>query len=157
MVQLLAGYNPFANIDLHVPNAYRELVTELQTNDDSGDEQDIAPFRRMVDVWFYAMCLGVKNEICTQLPADSYHRFHTGQVLQNNMTIIEFLLCNAIAHTGDPFIIEDAREVIAIADGYVAGGLSFLEEQVGDNRSALMNISWALNSEFPILDDDEET
>ena len=153
MAQLPAGFNPFANIDLHVPNAYRELVTELQSNDDLGDESDVAPFRRMVDVWFYAMCLGAKENLCNELAPDRYHKFVTGQVLQNNSTIIEFLLANAIAHTDDPFVIEDPRRVVAIADGYAAGGLGFLEEQYKGQGSALLNISRSLIQEFPYTEE----
>jgi hypothetical protein len=148
MATLLRNFNPFSNIDLHVPNAYQDLVRSLSSSDESSDELDSPPFRRMVDVWYFACCVGIGEEAYLEQSRDDQHKFHTGQVLQGDLPKIEFLLANAIAHTGDAYVVSDANQVIAITDAYAAGGMPFVEELAQGSDTKLNNISLHLVQKY---------
>jgi hypothetical protein len=127
MVGLTRDYNPFGNLDLHIPTAYRDEVkryTTTQGGDHTSEES--APFVRYVDLWAAAVAVGAEEQAFVS--HTEQHRFIQGSVLQGDLVRIEFLQLIAVAHTGDPYVVTDARKVIEIADAYAAGGLPILME-----------------------------
>jgi hypothetical protein len=124
-------YNPFANLDLHYPVAFRDEVTRFTTTQggDGDTSAESSPFVRAVDLWAAAVAIGAEMEVfVSQDDKKSKHRFITGAVLQGDLTRIEFLQLVAIGHTGDPNVVKDPRKVIEIAEAYAAGGLPVLLE-----------------------------
>jgi hypothetical protein len=145
---LSANFNPFANIDLHVPKAYHDLVSELSSSDGLNEELGGPPFRRMVDVWAFACSLGAAEKLFVNFERPKQHKFHTGQVLQGDIARIEFMLSLAIGYTGDPYIVSNANEVVKIADAYAAGGLTLLEDYLLGSDSRASNIATNLLKRF---------
>jgi len=124
-------YNPFANLDLHIPAAYREEVKRFTTTQGGDGDTSVewSPFVRYVDLWAAAVAVGAEMGVYVTLDdKDSKHRFIQGSVLQGDLTRIEFLQLLAIGHTGDPYVVKDSRKVIEIAEAYAAGGLPVLME-----------------------------
>lgn len=122
-------YNPFANIDLHYPVAYREEVTRYTTSQggDGDTSAESSPFVRVVDLWAAAVAIGAQMDAyVTQDDKKSKHRFITGSVLQGDLSRIEFIQLIAIGHTGDPYVVKDSKKVIEIAEAFAAGGLPVL-------------------------------
>lgn len=126
MVGLTRDYNPFGNLDLHIPTAYRDDVKRYTTTQggDGDTSEESAPFVRYVDLWAAAVAVGAEER--AHVSNIEQHRFIQGSVLQGDLVRIEFLQLIAIAHTEDPYVVMDARKVIDIADGYAAGGLPIL-------------------------------
>lgn len=124
-------YNPFANLALHIPTAYREDVKRFTTSQggDGGTSIEFTPFIRYVDLWATAAAVGAQVEAFVTLGDKSAkHRFIEGSVLQGDLDRIEFLLLLAVSHTGDPFIVKDPRQVLDIAESFAAGGLPIVME-----------------------------
>jgi hypothetical protein len=124
-------YNPFANLDLHIPAAYREDVKRYTTTQggDGNTSIESTPFIRYVDLWAAAAAVGAQvGAYITLDDKDAKHRFIQGSVLQGDLDRIEFLLLLAISHTADPFIVKDPRQVLNIAESYAAGGLPIVLE-----------------------------
>lgn len=128
MAGLSRDYNPFGNLDLHIPAAYREEVKRYTTTQggDGDTSETLAPFVRMVDLWAAAVAVGA--ETSAYVSNVEQHRFIQGSVLQGDLVRIEFLQVVAIAHTDDPFIVTEPRKVIEIADAFAAGGLPIVME-----------------------------
>ncbi len=128
MVSSSRDYNPFSNIDLHVPLACLESVRRYAVSQSGeGDSSvGILPFRRYVDLWTLAIAIGAAEKNFVNLLSSDQHRFIQGSVLQGDVSRIEFLQLIAIAHTEDPYVISDPRKVIEIADGYAAGGIEIV-------------------------------
>lgn len=126
MVGLSRDYNPFGNIDLHIPAAYRDEVKRYTaTHGADGDSPEgSAPFVRYVDLWAAAVAVGAEEHALVS--NTEQHRFIQGSVLQGDLIRIEFLQLIAIAYTEDPYVVTNPRKVIEIADGYAAGGLPIL-------------------------------
>lgn len=131
MVGLTRDYNPFGNLDLHIPTAYRDEVKRYTTTQGGyGDtSEESAPFVRYVDLWAAAVAVGAEEQ--AYVSGTEQHRFIQGSVLQGDLVRIELLQLIAIAHTEDPYVVTDARRVIEIADAYAAGGLPILMDWLG--------------------------
>lgn len=124
-------YNPFANLDLHIPTVYRDDVKRYTTTQggDGDTSVESSPFVRYVDLWAAAVAVGAQEGAFVTLDEkDAKHRFIQGAVLQGDLARIEFLQLLAIGHTGDPYVVKDSRKVIEIAEAYAAGGLPILME-----------------------------
>ena len=138
-------YNPFANLDLHIPVAYREEVKRFTTTQggDGDTSVESSPFVRYVDLWAAAVAVGAEMGAYVTLDdKDSKHRFIQGSVLQGDLTRIEFLQLLAIGHTGDPYVVKDSRKVIEIAEAYAAGGLPVLMEWMsGGVQSPMLGLT----------------
>lgn len=146
MAGLMRDYNPFANLDLHIPAAYRDALTQYTTSQGGkGDTSpETTPFNRYVDMWFTAIAIGAEQGLF--LSREERHRFVTGAVLQGDLIRIEFLQMLAIAHTDDPFVVSHPRQVVEIADGYAAGGIPVLVDWLEDSgRTPLMAITRGLS------------
>lgn len=139
-------FNPFANLDLHFPAAYREDVKRFTTSQGGDGDTSIesTPFVRYVDLWAAAAAVGAQEGNFVNLDGkDEKHRFITGSVLQGELDRIEFLFLLAISHTGDPFVVKDPRQVLDIAEAYVAGGLPIVMEWLdgGGVQSPILNLT----------------
>lgn len=126
MVGLTRDYNPFGNLDLHIPAAYRDEVRRYTTTQGGDGDTSVgsAPFLRYVDLWAAAVAIGAEEEV--YVSGTEQHRFIQGSVLQGDLIRIELLQLIAIAHTEDPYVVSDPRRVIDIADAYAAGGIPIL-------------------------------
>lgn len=126
MVGLTRDYNPFGNLDLHIPTAYRDEVKRFTTTHggDGDTSEESVPFVRYVDLWAAAVAVGTEERAFVS--KTEQHRFIQGSVLQGDLVRIEFLQLIAIAHTEDPYIVMEPRRVVEIADAYAAGGLPIL-------------------------------
>ena len=121
-------YNPFANLDLHIPSVYLDDVKRFTTSQggDGDTSVETTPFIRYVDLWAAAVAVGAQAQAF--VTTNEKHRFIQGAVLQGDSTRIEFLQLLAIGHTGDPFVVKNSRQVIDIADSFAAGGMPILIE-----------------------------
>jgi len=117
-------YNPFQNLELRIPEAYRGEVDRFCQTQPAGGTRpspDHSPFERQVDLWFSAVCLGARKGKTT--PLGRHHAFIGGEILLRDPYRIELLELLAISFTGDPWVIEDPRKVIDLANELAATGL----------------------------------
>lgn len=142
-------FNPFANQDIYVPKAYHEDLKLYSTTFGSveGGAKDIeeAPFKRYVDFWLLAAAVGASQDHFMTVDPAERHKFITGAVLQRDLATIEFLFLLAITHTGDPFVVQDPRQVLDIAEGYAAGGIPLVKDMMeAGHLPALQNLTRSL-------------
>ena len=60
----MSYYNPFQNLELRIPEAYREEVDRFCQTQPGGGRRpppDDSPFERQIDIWFLAVCLGARK------------------------------------------------------------------------------------------------
>jgi hypothetical protein len=123
----MAYYNPFQGKDLKFPKKYKDKVEGYcQTRPSGGKKPSIeeSPFRRQVDLWYLAICIGVCNDK-KKSDVQSY-RFITGEVLANNPEKIENLELIAIANSHDPYIIGRPNDLVELMNDYAAAGIEIL-------------------------------
>lgn len=146
----MAYYNPFQGKDLKFPSKYKDKVEGYcQTRPSGGKKPSIeeSPFRRQVDLWYLAICLGVRND---KRNSDiQTYRFITGEVLANDPDKIENLEIIAIAKSEDPYIIGNPNELVEMMNDYAAGGVEILFNLLNSGNSRpLWNLCDYLHSSF---------
>lgn len=143
-------YNPFQTMELRIPESYREDFSRYcqgATQDGRKTTLSEAPFPRMVDMWFLAMCLGAKRRKKQDFPADKMHKFMDGTILSSDPWRIDTLMLLAIGLTGDTEIVADPRKVMNLANQYAAGGLPEVIDMLKDgDAESIYNLSENLES-----------
>ena len=132
-----------------MPKAYLEDLKLYSTTFGSaeGRSKDVeeAPFKRYVDFWLLAAAVGASQDHFVTVDRAERHEFITGVVLQRDLATIEFLFLLAIAHTGEPFVVQDPRKVLDIAEGYAAGGIPLVKDMMeAGHLPALQNLTRSL-------------
>ena len=142
-------FNPFANSEIRISRAQVEtlrILSKTQGAEDTAKSgHESIPFDRYVDVWIAAMALGVANKAFVSVEDLDRQRFIMGSVFQRDLDRIELILLIAIAHTGDPYVVGEARKVLDIAEGYATAGLPLLTEMINAGHlSECRNLARAL-------------
>jgi hypothetical protein len=120
-------YNPFTQMELRLPSAYREQVSRFSRTREAavgGSKPQDSPFPRYVDLWMASVCVGAAEGAPIDLPLklDTW-RFEYGARLQGATVWIDLLQLLAIAHFGEARVVDDSRRVIDLANAYAAAGL----------------------------------
>ena len=138
-------YNPFQMADLRIPESYREEVSRYcQGPTQEGRKTGLgeAPFPRMVDMWFLALCLGAKQGKKEDLSGLKMHKFMDGTVLSSDPWRIDALMLLAIALTDNTEIVAEPGKIINLANEYAAAGLPDVIDMLKDgDADAIYNLS----------------
>ena len=138
-------YNPFQTAELRIPESFRDEVSRYcQGPTQEGRKTGLgdAPFPRMVDMWFLALCVGAREGRREELSKTKMHKFMDGTVLSSDPWRIDTLMLLGIALTGDTAVVADPAKVVSLANEYAAGGLTSVLEMLKDgDADAIYNLS----------------
>lgn len=139
-------YNPFQAMELRLPSGYRDEVSRYcqgATQDGRGAGLGDAPFPRIVDMWFLALCLAAKaGKKEAELPADKTYKFMDGTVLSSDPWRIDVLMMLAVSMTGETEIVAQPRQVIQLANQLAAAGMPDVIDMLKNGDSdAIYNLS----------------
>jgi len=127
--------NPFQNLELRIPEAYRDEVDRFcQTQPGGGTRPppDDSPFERQIDIWFLAVCIGARKGKRTKIKS---YRFITGELLSRDPYRIESLELLAVSYTDDPWILERPSEIMDLANELAATGLAEIIDMLKDGSA----------------------
>lgn len=146
----MSYYNPFQNLELRIPEAYREEVDrfcQTQPGGGSRPSPDDSPFERQIDIWFLAVCLGARKGKRTEVIKP--HRFITGELISRDPYRVELLELLAISFTKDPWIIEEPSKIIDLANELAATGLPEVIGMLNEgNAKPIWNLTDSLTEIF---------
>lgn len=136
--------NPFAGLDIMVPEDYRiHFDTYVQRREGKNARPVHQPFARNIDMWFIAICLAVKKNLKPNGPTGKAYKAAEGVVLSSDPWRPTALMLLAIADTDDASVVNRPGEMLRIASSYAISGLpellAVLEGRAGD--SALDHLS----------------
>jgi hypothetical protein len=117
--------NPYATQDLYVPKEWHESYQRyaIQARAEVRD-LDVTPFPRMIDMWWVALCVGVREGRKSPL-GEKPTKFADGAILSSDPWRVPHLGLIAVAEAGVE-ILERPSEVIKIACEYAATGSEWL-------------------------------
>lgn len=120
----MAISNPYANQDLFWPTEFhKHHVKALQGR---GDVRK--PFQRQIDLWWCALCLGVRLGRRTRLgPRERLVKFNDGGILSSDPWRITHLELLALAEFGEEGL-DNPADTIQMAAEYAASGASIIGE-----------------------------
>ena len=138
-------YNPFQTADLRIPESFREDVSRYcqgPTQEGRKTRLGEAPFPRIVDMWFLALCLGAKDGNREDLTGVKMHKFMDGTVLSSDPWRIDALMLLAISLTKEAAIVAEPAKIMNLANEYAAGGLPVVIDMLKDgDADAIYNLS----------------
>ena len=131
--------NAFGGTDIHLPEGFREQFHAycLTRAGGSRNNPEDSPFPRMVDMWFLALCIAVREKLTPVLDGrGKTYKAIEGEVFGSDAWRSNALMLLAVAHTGDVEITSRPHDMMRIANGYAVAGLprllSILDARGGD-------------------------
>ena len=131
--------NEFAGVDIHLPEEYRDYFHAycLTRTEGSRNNPEDSPFPRMVDMWFLAVCVAVKEELSPKFDVKGkMYKAIEGVVFGSDTWRSNALMLIAIAHTGNVEIASNPNEMMRVANAYALAGLprliGILKDRGGD-------------------------
>ena len=128
--------NVFSGLRIDLPEKYREFFHAfcLTRHDGSINSPENSPFPRMVDMWFTALCIAVKNGLDPiEKVSEKLYTAIECNVLDDGWRSNALTLL-AITHTGSVDVIDKPHDMLRIANSYAIAGLTILIEII-ENRS----------------------
>lgn len=131
--------NEFAATDITLPQEYQEHFHAycLTHVEGSRNNPKDSPFPRMVDMWFFAVCLAVKEGLEPEFERKGKtYKAIGGVALGSDGWRSNALMLLAIAHAGKVDVVRSPGEMMRIANAYALAGLprliALLEDRGGD-------------------------
>lgn len=131
--------NAFATTDIFLPEKFKEYFHAfcLTRTEGSQNNPEDSPFPRMVDMWFLALCIAVKENLKPEFNTKGKtYKAIEGVVFGSDSWRSNALMLLAIAYTNDVEISNKPHEMMRIANGYALAGLprlvGMLVEREGD-------------------------
>lgn len=131
--------NAFASSDIHLPDKFQEYFHAycLTRTEGSRNNPEDSPFPRMVDMWFIAVCIAVKEGLSPDFETGGKtYKAIEGNVFGSDSWRSNALMLLAISHTGDVEVTDRPNEMMKVANAYALAGLprliSIMEEREGD-------------------------
>jgi hypothetical protein len=119
--------NPYASYDLYVPKAWHDSYrryTSVQQSE--GGDLDGAPFPRMIDFWWAALGIGVRDQRRAAI-GEARTKIADGAILNSDPWRITHLGLIALADEGEA-VLDRPADVVRIASEYAAAGTERLVE-----------------------------
>ena len=131
--------NTFAATDINLPEKFQEYFHAycLTRTQGSRNDPEHSPFPRMVDMWFLALCIAVKQGLKPDLDTGGKtYKAIEGVVFGSDPWRANALMLLAVAHTGNVEILSTPHKMMRIANAYALAGLprliAILKEREGD-------------------------
>lgn len=142
-------FNPFQSTDINVPvGQHGAFVRYCQGTSDGSKSIDDKPFPRMVDLWFFSVCVAARLGL---KPADiskyDTRKIIDGSIFGSDPWRVQTLMLIAVGITGDVQIISEPRKMMALASGLAVAGLPEVIEMLKDgNAEPIWNLSAAVDT-----------
>ena len=140
-------YNPFQSIDINVPVEFHEAFTRYCRK--SADANiDHSPFLRMVDMWFFSVCIGARLDLePIDLKKYETKKIIDGSIFSSDPWRVHTLMLIAIAKKGDVKVVSEPREMMALANSLAVAGLPKVIEMIQDgDAEPIWNLSDAIDT-----------
>lgn len=121
-------YNPFQAMEVRVLDEHREdFARYCQTASEGGRKSRVerSPFPRMIDLWFLGLCVAVRLGLTPlDLRKLKAYKLIEGTIFSSDLWRIDALMMLAIGYTGRMDLLIQPREVMNLANGLAAAGVS---------------------------------
>jgi hypothetical protein len=136
--------NPYAAQDLFVPDEWHEAYQRYARGRLESRDIDASPFPRMIDMWWVALCLGVREGRRSSL-GDKPRKFADGAILGSDPWRVTHLGLIAVVEGGTD-LLQRPAEVIRIACEYGATGSPALVEIMAGHAKPMKPLATALRA-----------
>lgn len=134
--------NPFQGIDISIPTEYHDSVVRYSQRE-SGANTDESPFPRMVDLWFFAICLAARNGLVPlETSTRETKKIIEGSIFSSDPWRINAMMLVVAAQTKNLDILAEPRKMMGILNGLATAGLPLALDMLRDGKGdAIWNLS----------------
>jgi len=119
--------NPFAGQDIKIDEGFRERIEDFfQLREGKTATPVHQPFRRNIDLWFFAIMLAIKKGEKPRDLSSKTYKAAEGVVLGSDEWRPTALILLAIAETGNAEIVNAPDDMMRIANEYAHAGFPLL-------------------------------
>ena len=119
--------NPFAGQDLLIEDGYRDRIADIvQLREGKSASPTRQPFRRNVDVWFFAIMIAVNKGLKPEPPKGRTYKAAEGVVLASDPWRPTALMLLALSTTKDIKGLDAPNEMMKLANSYASAGFPTL-------------------------------
>lgn len=134
-------HNPFQAIDIRVPAVDHEIYTRYCNRGTVG-RVDGSPFPRMVDLWFFAVCVAVRLGLRPLEVTGKTTKIIEGSIFGRDPWRVHTLRLIGIAETKDVEIVSEPKRIMSLANGLAAAGLPRVVDMLKEGGAeAIWNLS----------------
>src|SRR5690606_31051702 len=133
-------------IDINVPIEFHEAFTRYcQRGADAVIDQ--SPFPRMVDLWFFSVCVAARLGLePTDIAKYETRKIIDGSIFGSDPWRVHTLMLVAIGKTGDVQIVSEPRKIMALANSLAVAGLPRVVEMLKEgDAEPIWNLSDAVD------------
>lgn len=140
-------FNPFQAIDINVPVEIHEALIRYSQRE-TKPVIDQSPFPRMVDMWFFAACLGARRGLKpADLSSGETRKIIDGSIFGSDPWRIHTLMLIAIYYARAVDVVSEPRRVMAIVSGLAVSGFPLLLDMLSDgDGDPIWNLSEAVEA-----------
>lgn len=139
------SYNPFQGTEIFVPEVLHGAFKQYcQAAEGRRGSVDMSPFPRMIDMWFLAVCIAVRDGL---EPLEKGKKgkdvveINRGEVFANETDRVYTLMLIAIKISKSMEIVTEPRKMIEIANGLAGAGLPKVIEMLKGDGEPIWNLS----------------
>ena len=135
-------HNPFLNSLVLIPNSQGDFYnSSCQTGKQAINRgKDFSPFPRMIDLWFLAFCMSIRDTIePVALVDNDLRRIYQGVGLTPGQ--VHIIMLSIINIDGNLSIVTQPGEMMKIANGLAAAGINAVEHMLKGSNNPIWNLS----------------
>jgi hypothetical protein len=139
--------NPFQAQEVSIPQDFHaEMIRYSQREGKANIDE--SPFGRMVDMWFFAICVAVRNGLKpAELSGRKSVKVIEGQIFSSDPARIRMLMLIAIDYAGGLDVVAHPGHMMAIANGLAVAGFPKVLEMIREgDGDAIWNLSEAVET-----------
>ncbi|WP_411871684.1 hypothetical protein [Vulcanococcus limneticus] len=115
--------NPFDRSDLFLETKHHAIVAEAISRAD-GEK----PFKRYIDAWWLALCIGVRKDHRVKLSGDTT-KFNDGGIFSSDPWRIIHLQLLGLSWLGST-ALDHPTQIIQLSSEYVNGGIEWIVDTI---------------------------
>jgi len=130
--------NPFQRNELSVPEEYHDYFKRYCQTSTDGEKIDIdkSPFRRMVDMWFLAVCIAINQGLKPmEFKGKKTVKIIDGTIFSSDPWRINALMLMAVGYTKNVEILTSPNDLMKLANGLAVAGLPALIDMLETGSS----------------------
>lgn len=126
--------NPFVNFEIRIPKLYSDKVKKFCSTGNVGTNPELSPFKRQVDLWFFAFVYAVKKRIEPDIVSakDSVNVI-TGSILSGEPYRVSYIQAVYLSCCKDITKLVDHKAVFDFASSLANAGLPYVLQILDDS------------------------
>lgn len=127
--------NPFVNFEIRIPKLYSDKVKKFCSTGGDGNNPELSPFKRQVDLWFFAFVYAVKKGIKPEIVStkDTVNVINGVILSEDSAYRVSYIQAVYLSYFKDVSKLVEHRAVFDFASSLANAGLPYVLQILDDS------------------------